>query len=552
MTAFQRIQNNLFVRLLAFACAFSVIFISCRPDLTSEIGSGLQPDNEFIGAHFNNTHESLRLTAYTIKDLPGMTSGRSFFALGSFKNAAFGTISVDLISQIDEMFRWDTVRGDFLGIDSVVMILVYAGVYPPQAEGAELDPFTISIGELAEPVLIDTLTLLRTYFSNDSRGQKNGGGTIVSNLEVRPNLRDSIPIFATVRNHDNTADSIIRNHDNTGDSILEMRHVATLRIPMYPNITGGIGGREFGERLLRTSADLVQTDSNTTASFVSKINGLYIQTHPEQVEGRGNIINFDFTGANIAPQIQVHYRRMTTVTDVVDGVSITRDTIVPRIKLYSFGFWSGMTYNYINIDRSTQSDDLANQINGTDTALGQNMVFLQSFFGSLARIEMPDIHRLLELELVFDTIFDGNAVSRIDTTRKRMVINQASLVLYPSANGRFTPTPSLNVGIFTDTIVKEPLTEIERLVWQQQSIRDHGVTIGGVHNTRGGRNEYRIILTRHIQNLLLDPDAANPPLTIFPANRLFLPDITSIYGPGLPVDDNRRMRLEIVYTLLSR
>ena len=496
--------------------------------MTSIIGEGLQPDNEFIGSYFNNTHESLRLVAYTIEDLPGMTSGRNLFALGSFRDANFGAISVDLISQIDEMFRSDTVPADFLGIDSVVMILIYANVYPFQEVSQDLHPFTISIGELVDPVLIGPLTLARTYFSDDFRAQKNGGGTIVSNLEVRPNLRDTLTTFDTILNND----TIVRI-----DTIRS--HVPMLRIPIYTSNNPNINGRDFGDRLLRTSAKLLPQSSDTSASFLSEIPGLYIQTHPEQVDGRGNIVNFDFTGNIATPQIRVYYRHTRTISDTLG----TRDTIISRTKLYSIGFWGGMTYNYINIDRSTQSGDLANQINGTDTALGQNMVFLQSFFGSLARVEMPDIHRLSELAFTIDSVTG-------DTIPMRMVINQASLVLHPSSNGRFTPTASFGLGILTDTVINDTIMNIDRNIWRSQNIRDHQLTIGGVHDTR--RNEYRIILTRHIQNLLLDPDVENPPLTIFPSNRLFFPDITSIYGPGLPVGDNRRMRLEIVYTLLPK
>ncbi|MCL2416743.1 MAG: DUF4270 domain-containing protein [Bacteroidales bacterium] len=542
MTVFQRMQNNLFLRFLVLACAFSVIFSSCRKDLTSMIGSDLQPENEFIGAHFNSWDASLRLVAYTIEDLPGITSGGNFFALGSFKDATFGTISVDLISQIDEMFRWDTVPNpaDIVGIDSVVMILIYADVYPFQEVGEEVHPFTVSIGELAEPQLIDAWTLDRTYFSNDYRAQIGGGGTIVSGLEVRPNLRDSINIYATVRNHNDTEDSIIRNHDDTGDSIRERRHVPTLRIPIYTANNPNIMGRDFGERLLETSARLLpQSQSiDSGASFLSEIPGLYIRTHPELVEGRGNIVTFDFTGNIIVPQIQVHYRYIRRRDNAPD-------TVVSRVKLYSIDFWNSMTYNFINIDRSTASSpDLRDQL--VDSTLGQNMVFLQSFFGSLVRVEMPDIRDFAN-NLAFDSV--GNPM--------RMVINQASLVLTPSSNGRFTPAASFGIGVWTDTTIQDTVMHInqppiDRDLRIHQNIRDHSLAVGGGHDTRGGRNEYRIFLTRHIQNLLLDPDAENASLTIFPNNRHLFPNITSIYGPGLPLDDNRRMRLEIVYTLIPK
>ena len=519
MTVFQHIATGKFLRFFVLALAFALIFKACNPDFTSEIGSGLQPDNEFIGAYFNNTHESLRLIAYTIPDLPGMTSARNFFALGSFNDPTFGTVSIDLITQIDQMSRGpsDTV-GTIFAIDSVVMILVYANAYPFQ-EGYELDPFYISIGELTQPMPIDRYSPARSYFSNDSRDQIGGGGTIVSNLEVRPNLRDSIILRVdTIMN----ADTITRF-----DTVRS--RVPTLRIPIYGaagSLSNNFGGQEFGHRLLHTSASL---DTNTTAQFVNRINGIYIETHPEQNSGRGNVVNFDFTGNIVTPHIRVYYRQSFADT-------------ASSVKLYAVGFWSAMTYNYVRFDRSMASPDFTSQLAGDRTS-GENMVFMQSFFGSLVRVEMPDIRRFREI--TGDTM--------------HMVINHASLVLNPvvqSSNGErhFMPIPALNVGILSDTTINDTIMQIDRSFWMNQQLRDHGVTIGG--NLDNRRGEYRIVLTRHIQNLLLlDEESsaeANQPLTIFPANRLLFPDFSAIHGPGLPLDDNRRMRLEIVYSLIPK
>ena len=470
--------------------------------------------------------------AYTIADLPGITSGRNFFALGSFNDPLFGTVSVDLISQIDEMFRWDTVR-TIVGIDSVVILLTYLNAYPFQAADGELDPITISIGELNEPTLINPLTPDRRYFSDDPPRGGFNDGSILANFTVRPNLRDSVPRFDTVMQ----ADTIYRI-----DTV--MLRVPTLRIPLYgthDNSTN-FSGYAFGRRLLETSA---RRDPATGGlihqnDFLSEFPGLYFRTHPEPTPGRGNIVNFDLTNNILAPQIRVYYRFTGRNHDN------TADSTRQTTKLYSIGFWNAMTYNRVHFDRSMASQDLNDQLANPGNAVsGQNMVFLQAFFGSLIRVEMPDIRRFQEIA--------GDSM--------RMVINQASLVLNPVPNGdrRFSPIPSLGIAFMTDTLIIDTLmVQHERYFWRSLPTRDQGVAIGGGFVER--RNEYRIGVTRHIQHLLTDSLAENLPLTIFPINRLLFPEITMISGPPecptefdeIPLSDIRRMRLEVVYSLIPK
>ncbi len=183
-------------------------------------------------------------------------------------------------------------------------------------------------------------------------------------------------------------------------------------------------------------------------------------------------------------------------------------------KTYTFSFSGGMTYNYLDIDRSTASPDLVSQING-DTTSGAKTLFLQSFYGSFIRLQMPNIRD-------FANIADG----------KRIVINQASLVMNVKPNATFPPASSLNIGYVksNDTVI---------------ALSDQTLSIGGTYNE--SKSEYRLYLTRHIQNLLLN--AENVPLTIYSNTRSSLPDITTIYGPDRANGD-KRMRLEIAYTIL--
>jgi hypothetical protein len=508
-----QLKHKLYLICLSILCVFS----SCKKDHTSFIGGDLQPDNEFIFAMYNDEHESLNLIAYTIEDFPGITSGRSLYALGSYKDATFGTMKVDLISQIYEAQTWDSVPAEFADgmdvdlIDSVILYLVYSSAYPFDAN-IPLDPMTISIGELVKPTLINDSTPFQTYRSNDDRGGAHVGydpGSVLSHYTLMPNLRDSIVDW---------------DSDSTGETKIR---VPTLQIPL-----NNPEGMAYAKKLLETSAKRMEKSilpevegDLPPPSFLRDITGLYIETHPEVMTGRGNILSFDFSGSSgIYPAIWVYYKKPSKTEN-------DEDTLVSATKQYDLGFWDAMTYNYIEVVPSTRAPILADQLNKNDTTLGQDMVFLQSFFSTMINIEMPDIR---------------NFVNLIDTNTQVMIINQASLVMPTSPNGpngRFTPTASLNLGHMknagTDSV-------------SMTDLRDHAVTIGGGYNSSKG--EYRIILTRHIQRLLLDPyDEKVPdlPLTIYSNTRHSIPDITSFFGPN-HADRNRRMRLEIVYSVLPK
>jgi hypothetical protein len=507
-----RFNHKLYLLPLAILC----LFASCKKDLTSFIGGNLQPEDEFIFAMFSHDHESLRLISYTIEDIPEVTSGRSFYALGSYKDETFGTIKVDLISQIYETLTWDSVPADFALdfdlnlIDSVVMYLPYGNAYPFE-EHTPLDPFMISIGELAKPVLIDSATQDRVYYSNDNRSGPDGSpgfesGSVLSHWRVEPNLRDSIVDWES---------------DTTGQTKVR---ALNLRIPLYTDDNRNFNGRDYARKLLQTSARNLEMSVNDLAepSFLREITGLYIESHSEMLTGRGNILNFDFSGSNNAyPGIVVYYKK-------------TEEDTVSASKRYDIGFWGAMTYNYVHIDRSTASPNLTMQIDKIDTTKGQDMLFLQSFYSTMFRVEMPDIRGFANI---------------IDTNTQRLVINQASLVLATSpngSNGRFSPAPSL--GIARVETVDTTINEKETTILSVRTLPE--IATSGTYNSNKG--EYRIILTRHIQNLLLksNDDAENFPLTIYSTNRYNVPDITSIHGPN--AEGNKRMRLEIIYSVLPR
>jgi hypothetical protein len=506
------------------SCAFLLMLTSCEKDFTSDIGGGLQPPNDDPIAKFDNT--TVNLIAYTIHDSRHITSNRRFHGLGSYNSDVFGTVKMDLITQIFEA-NSDTIPNEdkMVSVDSIILMLIYHSGYP-SSKLDELQPFTISLGELAEPELAGNTTSAKVYYSDDFRAQKDGGGTILRDWKVVPEFRDSIPD---------------PNHTDTlTDPPMVAVNLHILRIPIYTedseNSDNG-GGKKFAEELLNASRDTRKLDSNRQNAFLERITGLYIESHKETTPNSGNIINFDWSGRDGAvPGILVYYTAK-------DTASTGGDTNVSRVKTYTIGtgFWDAMTYTYVEFDRDDASSNLTQQLDSnTNTedriALGDEMVYLQSFFSTLVRVEMPNIRDF--------------TASVIDTNTHTIMINQASLVMCTSPNvhspiGTFSPAVSLNVGRhFRDTTDENMPDSIVNIL-------DHAVSVGGSYNSN--KEEYRIFLTRHVQHLLLtsEEDAPNFPLTIRSNNRGAFPDITSIFGPN-PEDPKKRMRLEIIYSVLPK
>ncbi|MDR0438428.1 MAG: DUF4270 domain-containing protein [Bacteroidales bacterium] len=464
--------------------------------MASIIGGGLQPGDEYIFAVFDDTTASLRLVAYTIADDSAVTSGRAVYSLGSYNSETFGTLTVNLITQMwdPNLLTHDSVTKEPEHIDSVFILFAYGRSYPSE-DGFPTDPIRINIGELIDPVLNNDSTFNNKYYSKQYRDQRSG--SLLRDYTINPS---------------DFRDSVVDPSDTSGQTKLPL---PILKIPL-----NHFEGKEYAKKLLEASrkAALPSASDEPLNTFLREIPGLYFEAHPETSPGRGNVVSFNFaTEYHGTPGIRVFYRN--------EG-----DT-VSRYRDYSFYlFWNGgMTYNYINIDNTKGSGELNSLLraqlgDGTivgDTTSGQEMVFLQSFYGSLVRVQMPDIRKFAE-----------TVSSRHDN--KSIVINQACLVINVKPEERFKPATQLNIGhrVAADTIF---------------GIRDHSSFIGGQFNEK--KSEYRIFLTRHIQNLLLDTLAPNVPLTLFSSTQHTLPDITTIYGPSKAHGD-RRMRLEIVYSVL--
>ncbi len=249
MNIIYRIKYRSFFNFLFFACcALFLTFVSCKKDVNTVIGKNAQPSG--INAKFatDDSTASLYLTTYTVEDVPSVTSGRSSYALGSYYDETFGTLTANLITQLYDYNPSDSLNSIY-GIDSVVLFLVYKDAYPFK-EGNELKPITISIGELLEPVTIDSSSAAANYYSNEDRTQNSG--SILSHKSVPLNY---------------LLDSVVNPSDSTSKIVQPI-----LRIRLDEN---NPNGTDYAWKLLTASQN-----ASTINNFLTAIPGLYFESHP--------------------------------------------------------------------------------------------------------------------------------------------------------------------------------------------------------------------------------------------------------------------------------
>ncbi len=191
---------------------------------------------------------------------------------------------------------------------------------------------------------IDSETRERNYYSNQDRERE---GDIIGD-------NNGLAINGTYWNFDpnKLLDSIPDPDDSTA-----MIANPTLEIPI---------SHDYAKELLNASRERIKEGGYENA-FLRRIPGLYMEAKPVTSDD-GNILHFDFYTNN--PMLAVHYSR------VGDTASIT--------KIFAVDFPGSMTYNYINIDRSTAQNktdawDIIEKnttIEDEDKTLGDENVFL--------------------------------------------------------------------------------------------------------------------------------------------------------------------------------
>jgi hypothetical protein len=389
MNSFQTKRHRFLKYLSCFfgLLVFGIAVVSCKKDLTSTIGGGLQPDDEFIGAFFNDTAACLNLVAYSVQEDSAITSGFSSYALGSYNHPTFGTMTANIVTQVSDITGPDTDTVAY--IDSVVLEMQWDNnlAYPFEKD-VKMAPITISIGELDYNEALNVVddTERKVFFNTTKPFPYDNSFSVFPENQIDPNR-----FF----------DSIMDPNDSS----------AKITVPVARLLLSNA----YGQKLLDASKS---TKDSTINAFIREIPGLYFQSKAVQSGQPGHIINFDFY--DNAPVITVYFHRKETDT-------------APTLKSYQLG--NNVTYNYIEYDRSLADANFTAQLAG-DTALGEQKVFLQACGSSSINVLLSDSIRNLK------NIAGGKPI---------VINLATLVLKVDPQSGGFTPPAQLELKGFTDT-----------------------------------------------------------------------------------------------------
>lgn len=279
---------------------------------------------------------------------------------------------------------------------------------------------------------------------------------------------------------------------NVDDSVTvgTVRQAPHLRMPLNHN---------FSQRLLQGPGDRFQTNDKFREFF----KGLFITASPAGVAGEGSLISFDM----ISPLagITIHFRN-----DTEDSLkySFVITAATPRFSnFYHHGF--------------TQADPMfRQQVVDGDTTLGQQKIYLKPLSGTIARIKFPYLTRFAEI---------GN-----------IVVNEARLVLPKFDDpGTLALPPRIVVAKGEDNY-----GEYSVIVDQLEPLGEN--YFGGFYEK--DRGEYRLRITRYVQQRILNPAAPDYGLYLLIPGASFNPQRLILNGTG---HETRPLELVITYTIVN-
>jgi hypothetical protein len=242
---------------------------------------------------------------------------------------------------------------------------------------------------------------------------------------------------------------------------------------------------------------LEEVGVDNSAEFSTKFKGLYFAITPAESEDQSVVASF--SAEPYGTQIAVYFNG--------NGED--------RISSY-YNFALGTHFTQIKKDRSGSTVESALW----DSVAGQQRLYMESVGGSRIRLKIPNLRALS------------------DTSRKPLIINRAALVFKVVDTFSSGVQPPSNIYLYeyiNSTSIK--------------SIIDNSFNSGGIYDAAKG--EYRVYITRWMQNLLYNKDLTIPELDLSPVVEIrhFMPSQTVLYGTNAGANS---VRLEVIYSLVEQ
>lgn len=250
--------------------------------------------------------------------------------------------------------------------------------------------------------------------------------------------------------------------------------------------------QEYANRLINAdTSTLVNSDS-----LRQVFKGLFFKTTDVPATAGGAMLYLDFLSTNTS--FTMHYKNGTDTTKRKQEFRINE--FAARFNNYDHNEYAGADPLFLQ------------QING-DTTLGQQKLFLQSMGGTTIKLKFPHLKNL---------------------TDKKLLIHQAVLVIQAEDAGENYPVPQL-IGIRK---IKDKIKGGYTVLPDEA---EGGGYVGGV----GDENkEYRIRITRYLQNRLLNPEEEDNGLMLIAAGSSLSANRAIFKGP----EAENGMKLLIYYS----
>jgi Domain of unknown function (DUF4270) len=533
--------NTSFLKKLFILCGFFILF-SCDKDY-NVVGEDLIGDNNFeLGKYYSP------VKAYNQGTGVIQSNNLAINALGFYTNTAFGTTAASFATQVSLATANPTIGANAV-MDSVVLNIPYfskdittsntaTGIKTYELDsiyGTSKAPFKLSIYESGYFMRdLDPATNFKetqAYYSN----QKNDFEALI----IGNRLNDA----ANSKENDAFYFDPIEIAEKTIDE--ETKKSTTKR--SAPAMRLKLSNSFFTSKILNAPAGKLTSNS----AFKDYFRGLYFKI--EKTGANENMAMVDFSKG----VVRLYYKQDVSTT--ANGVTtVKRENKTLDINL------SGNTVNFL--EQSNLNADYSNAVTNFNPSVGDSKLYLKGGEGSLAVLEL------------FGPDNDNNGVSdELEKIRKNgWLINEANLVFHIDAAAMKNSVEPNRIYVYNLTnknAVLDYLTDNTTAGTGKAKfdkfILDGILKKEAVTNGRG--LTYKVRITNQIKNLIKNADSTNVKLgvvvtesigvasfnklktansvfSIVPTASVLNPLGTILYGGHPAVPEDKRLRLEIIYT----
>nr|WP_315158416.1 DUF4270 domain-containing protein [uncultured Flavobacterium sp.] len=532
--------NTAFLKKLFIFCGF-FIFFSCDKDY-NVVGEDLIGNNNFV-----LTKEYYPVKAYNQRTGVVQSNNLPINAFGFYTNDAFGTTAASFATQVSLAAVNPTIGANAV-MDSVVMTIPYfntlkstdgtTGIKTYELDsiyGTSKAPFKLSIHESGYFMRdLDPATNFKetqVYYSN----QKNE----FEALKIGNRINDAA--------NSNENDAFYFDPTEIAEKTIDEETKKSTTKRSAPAMRLKLSNSFFTSKILNAPAGKLTSNS----SFKDYFRGLYFKI--EKTGAAENMAKVDFSKGIV----RLYYKEDVSTT--TNGVTtVKRESKTLDINL------SGNTVNFL--EQSNFNIDYINALTNFNPISGDSKLYLKGGEGSLAVLEL------------FGPDDDNNGVAdELEKIRKNgWLINEANLVFHIDAaamKNSVEPNRIYVYNLTNKTAVLDYLTDNTTAgagnAKFDKFIFDGILKKEAITNGRG--LTYKVRITNQIKNLIKNADSTNVKLgvvvtesigvatfsklktansifSIVPTASVLNPLGTILYGGHPAVPEEKRLRLEIIYT----